>query len=96
SCESICGNLIIYEPSFKKSFIFEHDRSLCAIINLLSIAAPLSWRSKHNSFPLWLIVFPEKRFSLSNQETSITKVAIHTNLFTDLYALIGIESFEIG
>jgi hypothetical protein len=55
-----------------------------------------SWRSKHNSFPLWLTVFPEKRFSLSNQETSIIKVAIHTNLFTDLYALIGTGSFEIG
>jgi hypothetical protein len=115
---SICGNLIIYEPSLKKPFIFEHDRSLCAIINLLPIAAPLyedgknekkniyfffnffhddrSWRSKHNSFPLWLTVFPEKRFSLSNQETSTTKVAIHTNLFTDLYALIGTGSFEIG
>ncbi len=38
---SICGNLIIYEPSLKKPFIFEHDRSLCAIINLLPIAAPL-------------------------------------------------------
>jgi len=55
-----------------------------------------SWRSKHNSFPLWLTMFPEKRFSLSNQETSTTKVAIHTNLFTDPYALIGTGSFEIG
>ncbi|KAH9575984.1 hypothetical protein CY35_01G139500, partial [Sphagnum magellanicum] len=95
-----------------------HDRSLCAIINLLSIIAPLyedgknekyifiylfhffhddrSWRSKHNSFPLWLTVFLEKRFSLSNQETSTTKVIIHTNFFTDLYALIGTGSFEIG
>nr|AND50351.1 cytochrome c biogenesis factor C [Flatbergium sericeum] len=115
---SICGNLIIYEPSLKKPFIFEHDRLLYAIINLLPIAAPLyedgknekkniyfffhffhgdrSWRSKHNSFPFWLTVFPEKRFYLSNQETSTTKVAIHTNLFTDLYALIGTGSFEIG
>jgi len=55
-----------------------------------------SWRSKHNSFPLWLTVFLEKRFSLSNQETSTTKVIIHTNFFTDLYALIGTGSFEIG
>jgi len=54
------------------------------------------WRSKHNSFPLWLTVFPEKRFSLSKQETTTTKVAIHTNLFTNLYALIGTGSFEIG
>jgi hypothetical protein len=41
-------------------------------------------------------MFPEKKFSFSNQETSTTKVAIHTNFFTDLYAFIGIGSFEIG
>jgi hypothetical protein len=41
-------------------------------------------------------VFPKKKISLTNQETNITKVAIHTNLFTDLYALIGTGSFEIG
>nr|YP_009300612.1 cytochrome c biogenesis factor C [Brachythecium rivulare]ALK03314.1 cytochrome c biogenesis factor C [Brachythecium rivulare] len=56
-----------------------------------------SWRNReHHSFPLWLAVFPEKRFSFSNQETSTTKVAIHSNLFTDLYALIGTGSFETG
>jgi cytochrome c biogenesis factor len=55
-----------------------------------------SWRSKHNSFPFWLTVFPEKIFSLSNQKMSTTKVAIHTNLFTNLYSLIGTGSFEIG
>lgn len=56
-----------------------------------------SWRNReHHSFPLWLTVFPEKRFSFSNQETSTTKVAIHSNLFTDLYALIGTGSFETG
>nr|YP_010881109.1 cytochrome c biogenesis factor C [Moerckia flotoviana]WIA66611.1 cytochrome c biogenesis factor C [Moerckia flotoviana] len=51
---------------------------------------------EHNSFSHWLTMFPEKRFYFSNQETSTTKVAIHTNLFTDLYALIGIGSFETG
>nr|QIA60808.1 cytochrome c biogenesis factor C [Metzgeria leptoneura] len=51
---------------------------------------------EHNSFSHWLTMFPEKRFYLSNQETSTTKVAIHTNLFTDLYALIGTGSFETG
>jgi cytochrome c biogenesis factor len=65
----------------KKNHFFHDDRS---------------WRSKHNSFPLWLIVFPEKKFSLSNQEMSTTKVVIHTNLFIYLYALIGTGSFEIG
>uniref|UniRef100_UPI0030FE5868 cytochrome c biogenesis factor C n=1 Tax=Cyathodium cavernarum TaxID=351593 RepID=UPI0030FE5868 len=51
---------------------------------------------KHNSFSHWLTMFPEKRFYFSNQETSTTKVAIHSNLFTDLYALIGTGSFETG
>nr|QGQ61943.1 cytochrome c biogenesis factor C [Riccardia planiflora] len=51
---------------------------------------------EHNSFSHWLTMFPEKRFYLSNQETSTTKVATHTNLFTDLYALIGTGSFETG
>ncbi len=41
-------------------------------------------------------MFPEKKFSLSNQEMSTTKVVIHTNLFIYLYALIGTGSFEIG
>nr|WIA67062.1 cytochrome c biogenesis factor C [Pellia neesiana] len=43
-----------------------------------------------------LTMFPEKRFYFSDQETSITKVAIDTNPFTDLYALIGTGSFETG
>jgi hypothetical protein len=47
-------------------------------------------------FPLWSTVFLEKIFSLSNQETSTTKVAIHTNLFTDLYSFIRTGNFEIG
>nr|QIA60389.1 cytochrome c biogenesis factor C [Heteroscyphus zollingeri] len=51
---------------------------------------------EHNSFSHWLTMFPEKRFYFSNQETSTTKVAIHTNLFTDLYASIGTGSFETG
>ena len=51
---------------------------------------------EHNSFSHWLTMFPEKRFYFSNQDTSTTKVAIHTNLFTDLYALIGTGSFETG
>jgi hypothetical protein len=37
---SICGNLIIYKPSLKNPFIFDHDESLRAIIDLLPIAAP--------------------------------------------------------
>nr|QIA60850.1 cytochrome c biogenesis factor C [Makinoa crispata] len=51
---------------------------------------------ERNSFSHWLTMFPEKRFYFSNQETSTTKVAIHTNPFTDPYALIGTGSFETG
>nr|QIA59894.1 cytochrome c biogenesis factor C [Asterella wallichiana] len=136
---SICGNLIIYKPSLKNPFIFEHDGSRPALLqsrppegaNLstngrgfssrptgegnffgpkgrrpeMALGFPhtsLPLRKKgftvleHNSFSHWLTMFPEKRFYFSNQETSTTKVAIHTNLFTDLYALIGTGSFETG
>nr|AOH05953.1 cytochrome c biogenesis FC [Psilotum nudum] len=88
-------------------FVFKHDGSLRAIIDLLPIHFEAdsvklntlgSWiNHEHNScFPLWWTMFPEKRFSFSNQETSTTKVAIHTNPFTDPYALMGTGSFETG
>ena len=41
-------------------------------------------------------LFPEKRFFFLNPQLNITKVAIHTNLFTDFYALIGTGSLEAG
>nr|YP_009674937.1 cytochrome c biogenesis factor C [Haplomitrium hookeri]QDE12932.1 cytochrome c biogenesis factor C [Haplomitrium hookeri] len=136
---SICGNSIIYKPSLKTPFMFEHDGSRPALLqsrptggaklstnergfgsrptgkgNLLgpkgqrpemALQFPqtsLPPRRKgftvleHNSFSHWLTMFPEKRFYFSNRETSTTKVAIHTNLFTDPYALIGTGSFETG
>jgi cytochrome c biogenesis factor len=43
-----------------------------------------------------LCLFPEKRFYFSNPELTTTKVAIHSNLFTDIYGLIGTGSFETG
>jgi cytochrome c biogenesis factor len=43
-----------------------------------------------------ICMFPEKRFYYSNQGTIATKVAIHSNLFTDFYSLIGTGSFETG
>jgi len=43
-----------------------------------------------------LCMFPEKRFFYSNQELTTTKVAIHTNIFTDFYGLIGTGSLETG
>ncbi|MCL7039280.1 hypothetical protein MKW94_010425 [Papaver nudicaule] len=51
--------------------------------------------SEHKNF--WLTMFPEKRYFFSIRETtSTTEVAIHTNLFTDLYASIGTGSSRTG
>ena len=47
---------------------------------------------EHNNF--WLTMFPEKRSF--RERTNMTEVAIHTNPFTDLYALIGTGSFRTG
>ncbi|YP_006460172.1 cytochrome c maturase subunit Fc (mitochondrion) [Erythranthe guttata] len=102
---SICGNLVIYKPSLTNDrLIFEHDESLRA--DLLPIHFPTSYENgklehflhrwmknrEHNN--LWLTMFPEKRYF--RERTSTTEVAIHTNLFTDLYALIGTGSSRTG
>nr|QKE23411.1 cytochrome c biogenesis Fc [Caryopteris trichosphaera]QKE23471.1 cytochrome c biogenesis Fc [Caryopteris mongholica] len=102
---SICGNLSIYKPSLTNDrLIFEHDESLRA--DLLPIHFPTSYENgklehflhrwmknrEHNNF--WLTMFPEKRYF--RERTSTTEVAIHTNLFTDLYALIGTGSSRTG
>nr|UBB41920.1 cytochrome c biogenesis factor C [Ligustrum vulgare] len=99
---SICGNLMIYKPNDR--LIFEHDESLRA--DLLPINFPASYENgklehflhrwmknrEHNNF--WLTMFPEKRYF--RERTSTTEVAIHTNLFTDLYASIGTGSSRTG
>ena len=102
---SICGNLMIYKPSLTNDrLMFEHDESLHA--DLLLINFPASYKNgklehflhwwmknrKHNNF--WLTMFPEKRYF--RERTSTAEVAIHTNLFTDLYALIGTGSSRTG
>nr|AYM32722.1 cytochrome c biogenesis FC [Silene vulgaris] len=102
---SICGNLMIYKPSVTNDrLIFEHDESLRA--DLLSINFWASYENgklehflhrwmknrEHKNF--WLSMFPEKRYF--RETTSTTEVAIHTNLFTDLYALIGTGSSRTG
>nr|DAZ89639.1 TPA_asm: cytochrome c biogenesis FC [Cuscuta australis] len=88
--------------------LFEHDESLRA--DLLPIHFPASYengklehffslislksiqnREKNN---LCLTMFPEKRYF--RERTSTTEVAIHTNLFTDLYASIGTGSRRKG
>nr|UOL65283.1 cytochrome c biogenesis factor C [Nestegis cunninghamii] len=99
---SICGNLMIYKPNDR--LIFEHDESLRA--DLLPINFPASYENgklehflhrwmknrEHKNF--WLTMFPEKRYF--RERTSTTEVAIHTNLFTDLYASIGTSSSRTG
>ena len=105
---SICGNLMIYKPSpTSDRFMFEHDESLRA--DLLPINLPASyengklehflhrWMKNHEHQNFWFTMFPEKRFFFSIRETtSTTEVAIHTNLFTDLYAPIGTGSSRTG
>ena len=106
----ICGNLMIYKPSpTSDRFMFfdEHDSSLRA--DLLPINFPASyenrklehfphrWMKNHEHQNFWLTMFPEKRdFFSIRKTTSTTEVAIHTNLFTDLYALIGTGSGRTG
>nr|YP_010758882.1 cytochrome c biogenesis FC [Forsythia suspensa]UBB41897.1 cytochrome c biogenesis factor C [Forsythia giraldiana]UOL65266.1 cytochrome c biogenesis factor C [Abeliophyllum distichum]WEX30930.1 cytochrome c biogenesis FC [Forsythia suspensa] len=99
---SICGNLMIYKPNDR--LMFEHDESLRA--DLLPINFPASYENgklehflhrwmknrEHKNF--WLTMFPEKRYF--RERTSTTEVAIHTNLFTDLYASIGTGSSRTG
>lgn len=124
---SSCGNLMIYKPfsfslpssiykafrSLTNPFMFEHDESLRARIDMLLpmhfspydngkldhfLHCERSWwmnHRGHNSF--WFTMFPEKRYFFSTRETTgTTEVAIHTNLLTDLYALIGTGSFGTG
>ncbi|TYI97481.1 hypothetical protein E1A91_D01G146400v1 [Gossypium mustelinum] len=101
----ICGNLMIYKPSLTNDqLMFEHDESLRADPLLINFSASYKngklehflhrWikNRKHNNF--WLTMFPEKRYF--RETTSTTKVAIHTNLFIDLYASIGTGSSRIG
>nr|WBQ47795.1 cytochrome c biogenesis FC [Eucommia ulmoides]WLW41783.1 cytochrome c biogenesis FC [Eucommia ulmoides] len=102
---SICGNLTIYKPSLTNDRImFEHDESLRA--DLLPIHFPASydngklehflhrWMKNREHKNFWFPMFPEKRYF--RETTSTTEVAIHTNLFTDLYASIGTGSSRTG
>nr|YP_010569339.1 cytochrome c maturation subunit Fc2 [Ipomoea batatas]UZC79314.1 cytochrome c maturation subunit Fc2 [Ipomoea batatas]DAZ87143.1 TPA_asm: Cytochrome c maturation subunit Fc2 [Ipomoea batatas]DAZ87170.1 TPA_asm: Cytochrome c maturation subunit Fc2 [Ipomoea trifida]DAZ87229.1 TPA_asm: Cytochrome c maturation subunit Fc2 [Ipomoea triloba] len=106
---SICGNLMIYKPSLTNDrLMLEHDESLRA--DLLPIHFPASYENgkleqffslisrksmkNHEQKNFCLTMFPEKRYF--QETTSTTEVAIHTNLFTDLYALIGTGSGRKG
>nr|QOD41091.1 cytochrome c biogenesis FC [Larix sibirica] len=109
---SICGNFMIYKPSLTNPFMFEHDESLRAIIDLLPIHFSSYengkldyflhrerswWINNRGHNSFWLTMFPEKRYFFSIQETtSTTKATINTNLFTDPYAPVGTGGFETG
>nr|YP_010881191.1 cytochrome c biogenesis factor C [Pellia epiphylla]WIA66734.1 cytochrome c biogenesis factor C [Pellia epiphylla var. borealis]WIA66693.1 cytochrome c biogenesis factor C [Pellia epiphylla]WIA66775.1 cytochrome c biogenesis factor C [Pellia epiphylla var. borealis]WIA66816.1 cytochrome c biogenesis factor C [Pellia epiphylla]WIA66857.1 cytochrome c biogenesis factor C [Pellia epiphylla] len=77
------GSRIIQQASSKKRISFADPAATSGKSNIIVVSKKLT-------------MFPEKRFYFSDQETSITKVAIDTNPFTDLYALIGTGSFETG
>jgi len=102
---SICGNLMIYKPSVTNDrLIFEHDeshfRADLLSINLLAngklehFLHRFRWMKNREHINFWLSMFPEKRYF--RETTSTTEVAIHTNLFTDLYASIGTGSSRTG
>nr|QRG30080.1 cytochrome c biogenesis Fc [Phalaenopsis aphrodite subsp. formosana] len=105
---SICGNFLLSKPSpTSDRFMFEHDESLRA--DLLPRLSPASyenvklehflhrWMKNNEHKNFWFTMFPEKRYFFSIRETtSTTEVAIHTNLFTDLYAPIGTGSTRTG
>nr|YP_010204411.1 CcmFc [Evolvulus alsinoides]UAV12015.1 CcmFc [Evolvulus alsinoides] len=106
---SISANFMIYKPSLMNDrLMLEHDESLRA--DLLPIHFPASYengkpehffslisrkrKSMKNREKKNLTMFPEKRYY--KERTSTTEVAIHTNLFTDLYASIGTGSRRKG
>lgn len=102
---SICGNLMIYKPSLTNDrLMFEYDESLRAGLLLINLPASYKngklehflhrWMKSREHNNVWLTMFPEKRYF--RETTSTTEVAIHTNLFTDLYALIGTGSSRAG
>nr|YP_010977940.1 cytochrome c biogenesis FC [Paeonia suffruticosa]WOA00836.1 cytochrome c biogenesis FC [Paeonia suffruticosa] len=109
---SICGNLMIYKPSLTNDrLMFEHDESLRADLLPINFPDNVDlrppsyengklehflhrWMKNREHKNFWLTVFPEKRYF--RETTSTTEVAIHTNLFTDLYAPIGTGSSRTG
>nr|BCT42959.1 cytochrome c biogenesis FC [Musa ornata] len=105
---SICGNLIVYKPSpTSDRFMLEHDESLRADLLPRNFHASYDhgklehflhrWMKNHSHQNFMFTMFPEKRYFLSiRKTTSTTEVAIHTNLFTDLYAPIGTGSGRTG
>ena len=97
---SICGHFMIYKPSLNGNDRLKHEHEIGTIdadcqstshfrphmiMENLIIPVLHRWMNREQNF--WLTMFPEKRYF--RETTSTTEVAIHTNLFTDLYASIG-------
>jgi cytochrome c biogenesis factor len=97
---SICGNLVVYQqlanqrPTMTSvQSVFNH--SWTHRFSSPKFSGPPQGSLKE-PFQQAFGLFPEKRFYFSNQELSTTKVAIHSNMFSDIYALIGAGSAETG
>ncbi|TYG83230.1 hypothetical protein ES288_D01G152800v1 [Gossypium darwinii] len=89
----ICGNLMIYKPSLTNDrLMFEHDESLRADPLLINFSASYKNGKLEHFLHRW--IKNQKRYF--RETTSTTKVAIHTNLFIDLYASIRTGSSRTG
>jgi cytochrome c biogenesis factor len=100
---SICANLLVYQQSsIDWSQVVQDNVALRALRHgkqqgiLEHSDLRLQMRSSALAESSRLCMFPEKRFYYSNQSAIATKVAIHSNLFTDFYSLIGTGSVETG
>nr|YP_006073032.1 heme lyase [Nitella hyalina]AEH42846.1 heme lyase [Nitella hyalina] len=89
--QSICGNIACLSNHDTKAAHHYFEK----VISCERLQSNITFSDLTRSVDSF-VMFPEKRFCFSNPETSTTKVAIHTNFFTDLYALIGTGSFETG
>jgi cytochrome c biogenesis factor len=106
---SICGSITIYKPDawlinrcdFKDDCFVRAKAQPFGAMSLkeyndtVPVLSHYMQHKQHNN-PALLCMFPEKRFFISNPTLNTTKVAIHTNLCTDYYALIGAGSTETG
>ena len=81
---AICGNVVVYPQQRPTACGFAEESRLKGA----------TYECDH--VQQTLCMFPEKRFCVSNEALSTTKVAIHTNFFSDCYANIGAGSAETG
>lgn len=97
---SICGNVVVYPLSNSHNAPFYYGNPLFPGAKPQTPLDPNGVESqstdKYTQVQHTLCMFPEKRFCVSNEELSTTKVAIHTNFFSDCYANIGAGSVETG